>query len=113
MGTSAIPSGSSPPFPSFELMRALRSTFTPYSTITLDLITDLPELQGYDSILTITDHDCSKAAFFIPCNKTIDSEGIAKCYAKEVFPHYGPLKRVISNCDPHFASKWTREYVSS
>jgi hypothetical protein len=77
--------------------------------IALDLITDLPESQGYDSILTITDHDCSKVAFFIPCNKTINSKGIAKCYAKEVFPHYRPPKWVISDHDPRFASKWTKE----
>jgi Chromo (CHRromatin Organisation MOdifier) domain/Integrase zinc binding domain len=86
-----------------------KQSYAPYSTIALDLITDLPESQGYDSILTITDHDCSKVAFFIPCNKTIDSEGIARCYAKEVFPHYGPPKRVISDRDLRFASKWTRE----
>jgi Integrase zinc binding domain len=73
-----------------------KQSYAPYSTIALDLITDLPESQGYDSILTITDHDCSKAAFFIPCNKTINSGGVARCYAKEVFPHYGPPKRVIS-----------------
>jgi Integrase zinc binding domain len=85
-----------------------RQNYVPYSMVALDLITDLPESQGYDSILMITDHDCSKAAFFIPCNKTIDSEGIARCYAKEVFPYYGPPKRVILDRDPHFASKWTR-----
>jgi transposase InsO family protein len=75
----------------------------------LDLITDLPESQGYDCILTITDHDCSKAAIFAPCHKTIDSEGVAKLYAKEVFPHYGLPHRVISDRDPRFASKWTKE----
>jgi transposase InsO family protein len=77
--------------------------------IVLDLITDLLGSQGYDSILTIMDHNCSKVAFFILCNKTIDSEGVAKCYAKEVFPHYGPLKWVISDRDTRFALKWTRE----
>jgi Integrase zinc binding domain len=54
-----------------------KQTHIPFGTITLDLITDLPESGGYDSILTITDHDCSKAAIFIPYHKSIDSEGIA------------------------------------
>jgi RNase H-like domain found in reverse transcriptase/Integrase zinc binding domain len=49
----------------------------PFGTIALDLITDLPLSNGYDSILTITDHDCSKAAIFIPCVKTVDAEGVA------------------------------------
>jgi hypothetical protein len=50
----------------------------PFATIALDLITDLPLSQGYDSILTITNHDCSKAAVFLPCLKTITGEGIAQ-----------------------------------
>jgi hypothetical protein len=32
----------------------------PFETIALDFITKLPESQGYDSILTVTDHDCMK-----------------------------------------------------
>ena len=61
----------------------------PFSTIALNLIVDLPPSQGYDSILTITDHDISKAALFFPCNQTITGEGVAMIYAQHVFPHYG------------------------
>ena len=32
----------------------------PFQTITMDFITKLPQSGGYDTILTITDHDCSK-----------------------------------------------------
>jgi Integrase zinc binding domain len=82
---------------------------TPFTTVTLDLITDLPESQGYDCVLTVMDHDCSKAAIFTPCHKTIDSEGMARLYAKEVFPYYGLPHRVISDWDSQFTSKWTTE----
>jgi Integrase zinc binding domain len=54
-----------------------RQMYMPFGTIALDLITNLPVSEGYDSILTITDHDCSKVAIFIPCHKSINSEGIA------------------------------------
>jgi hypothetical protein len=60
----------------------------PFQTVALDFIIKLPESNGYDTILTITDHDCSKAALFIPCNETIDLEGVAKLYASHVVPHY-------------------------
>jgi hypothetical protein len=70
---------------------------TPFTTVALDLITDLPESHGYDCVLTVTDHDCSKAAIFIPCHKTINSEGVAALYAKEIFPHYGLPYQVISD----------------
>jgi transposase InsO family protein len=82
---------------------------TPFTTVALDLITDLPESHGYDCILTVTDHDCSKAAIFIPCHKTVDSEGVAALYAKKIFPHYGLPHRVILDRDPRFASKWIKE----
>ena len=60
----------------------------PFQTISLNLITDLPVSRGYDSILTIINHDCSKAAVFLPCQKTIDVEGIAQLYVQHVFPHF-------------------------
>jgi len=37
-------------------------TAQPFEHIAMDLIVKLPLSQGYNSILTITDHDCSKAA---------------------------------------------------
>jgi len=36
----------------------------PFQTISLDFIVKLPVSDGKDTILTITDHDCSKAALF-------------------------------------------------
>src|SRR5712671_6381885 len=76
----------------------------PFQTILLDFIIKLPESEGFNMILTITHHNCSKAAIFTPCNETIDAAGVAKLYATYVFPHYGLLpKKVISNRDPRFA----------
>jgi hypothetical protein len=69
----------------------------PFVTIALDLITDLPPSQGYNSILTIMDHNCSKAVIFLPCLKTITGEGIAHLYMQHVFPHFGVPRRVISD----------------
>ena len=76
----------------------------PFEMISLDLITDLPISQGYDSILTIVDHSCSKAAIFLPCYKTIDTAGIAALYLTRVFPFYSALKRIISDWDPQFTA---------
>jgi len=72
----------------------------PFQTISLDFIIKLPILDGYDTILTITDHDCSKATIFIPCNKEINTAGVAKVYTTYLFPHYGLPKKVISDRDP-------------
>ena len=74
----------------------------------MDLITDLPKSGRYDSILTIVDQGCSKAAKFIPCNKTIDGQGVVMLYFKHLFPWFGILKRIISDCNPRFTSHFSR-----
>jgi hypothetical protein len=76
----------------------------PFETITMDFITKLPPSGGFDTILTITNTDCSKASIFIPCNKTIDSEGVVQLYLNHVLPHYGIAKKIISDCNPRFTS---------
>ena len=67
----------------------------------------LPDSNGNDSILTIVDHDCSKATIFLPCKETIDTLGVATLYATQVFPHYGIPKKVISDRDPRFTAEFT------
>jgi len=80
----------------------------PFEVITMDFIMKLPPSQGYDSILTITDHDCTKAALFIPCNETITSEGVTKLYLQHIYPHYGIPKRMITDRGPQFISIFIR-----
>ena len=75
----------------------------------MDLIVDLPPSEGYDSILTITDHDCTKASLFFPCKQTITSQGVAALYAKHIFPHFGVPNRVISDRDTRFTSNFATE----
>jgi len=81
----------------------------PFQTIALDFITKLLESLGHNTILTITDHDCSKASIFIPCKEAIDSEGVAKLYIQHVVPHYGLPKKIISDRDTRFTSNFTKE----
>jgi hypothetical protein len=43
----------------------------PFQIIAMDLITQLPTSNGYDTILTIVDHRCTRAAVFLPCKTTV------------------------------------------
>jgi hypothetical protein len=81
----------------------------PFKTIALDFITKLPESQGYNSILTVTDHDCTKAAIFIPCREEINAKGTAALYIQHMFAHFGLPQKVISDRDPRFVSKFMQE----
>jgi len=81
----------------------------PFQYVSMDLIMDLPKSQGFDSILTIVDQGCSKAAKFIPCTKMIDGTGIALEYLKHLVPWFGLPKRIISDHDPWFTSAFVKE----
>ena len=52
----------------------------PFQMISMDFIMKLPESAGYDSILTIMDHDCTKMLIAIPCRETITAEGVAELF---------------------------------
>ena len=80
----------------------------PFETITLDFITKLPPSQGYDSILTVTDHNCTKAAVFIPCKESMTAEETAGLIVQHIFPRFGLPLKFISDRDPKFASRFVR-----
>ena len=76
----------------------------PFTQIAMDLITGLPKSRGYDSILTIVDHGCSRAAIFLPCQSTVTGPQIAQMYYQHVYPWFGLPSRIISDRDPRFMS---------
>jgi hypothetical protein len=80
----------------------------PFETVALDFIVKLPISQGFDSILTMTDQGCMKAAIFIPCNEDITAEETAALYIKHVFTHFGLPTKIISDRDPQFMSKFVQ-----
>ena len=71
----------------------------PFETVSMDFIVKLPPSNGYDSILTVTDHDCTKAVILIPCNEAITAEGVAKLYLEHVFKRVGLPKTFIHDQD--------------
>jgi hypothetical protein len=80
----------------------------PFTQVAMDLITGLPKSRGYDSILTIVDHGCSRGALFLPCQSTIMGPQIAKLYYQHLYPWFGLPRRLITDRDPHFTSHFGR-----
>ena len=81
----------------------------PFSSISVDLITELPDSHGYDSVMVMVDHGLTKGVIYCPCTKNIDSEGVAQLFFTHVFPQFGLHSRIISNRGPQFASAFARE----
>ncbi|KAJ3551705.1 hypothetical protein NP233_g13027 [Leucocoprinus birnbaumii] len=80
----------------------------PFETISVDLITDLPDSLGYDAILMVVDR-FSKRLYAIPCHKSLDSLGAARLFRDHVWRHEGFPSRVISDRGAQFASAFTKE----
>src|ERR1700679_3974827 len=65
----------------------------PFQLIAMDLITDLPESNGFNAVLTIIDRGRSKAAKFPPCTTNITGEGVAALYLQHLV-----LERNMCSC---------------
>ena len=77
----------------------------PFGLITTDFITDLPESDGYDSLMVVVDHGSTKGVVFIPCNKTIDALGVVTLLLDHVYKRFGLPNKIISDRDPRFTSQ--------
>jgi len=80
----------------------------PFETVAMDFITKLPQSGKYNTILTITDHNCSKATIFIPCREAISTEEVTGLLLKYLYPWFGVPKKIISDRDTKFTSKYAR-----
>jgi hypothetical protein len=75
----------------------------PWAIISIDLIRSLIPSKGKDMILVIVDR-FSKKAYFLPCNTTITSQGVANLYRDHIFKEHGLPKKVISDRGSQFVS---------
>uniref|UniRef100_A0A0W0F853 Reverse transcriptase-rnase h-integrase n=1 Tax=Moniliophthora roreri TaxID=221103 RepID=A0A0W0F853_MONRR len=81
----------------------------PFQVCTMDLITDLPECDGMDSILVVVDHSATKGVIFTPCTKTTDATKVAEMLIQHLYKRFGLPDRIISDRDPRFAAEVFQE----
>ena len=58
----------------------------PFSSISVDLITRLPDSHSFDSVMVMVDHGLTKGVIYCPCTKNIDATGVAQLFFTHVFP---------------------------
>ena len=78
----------------------------------MDLITDLPPEEGYDSILVMVDQGLSKGVILLPCNKTLTLEDTAKLLLENLYKQFGLPDKIISDRGPQFASRAFKELLN-
>jgi hypothetical protein len=72
----------------------------------MDLIMDLPPVDGYDSIIIVVDRGNTKGAILIPTARTLTQEfGAGQLLLDNVYKQFGLPDKMLSNQGPQFAAK--------
>jgi hypothetical protein len=79
---------------------------SPWDTISVNFIVELPESHGYDAIMCVVD-SLTKRAHFIPTYTTINVEGTTLLFFKEVWKYHRTPQVVVSDRGPQFIAGFT------
>lgn len=89
----------------YGLLQPLPVPEKPWSSVSMDFITDLPMSNKFDSICVLVDR-FSKMAHFVPCRKTITGEETAKLFIDNIYRFHGLPEDIVSDRGPQFVSKF-------
>ncbi|SJL17381.1 uncharacterized protein ARMOST_20931 [Armillaria ostoyae] len=80
----------------------------PWMHISVDMVTGLPDSNGYDALLVVVDR-FSKAIILVPCNKDLSAEGWARILRDHVYARHRMPTVVILDRGPQFVSAFMKE----
>jgi len=80
----------------------------PWEIISTDLIIQLPELNGYDTICVIVDR-LTKRAHFIPINNWFSSKDMAQLLYDKVYLLYELLLQIILDKEVQYSAELFQE----
>jgi hypothetical protein len=91
----------------YGLLQPLPVPQRPWSSVSMDFITDLPPSATFDAICVVVDR-LTKMAHFIPCRKSISGEETAKLFLDNIYRYHGLPDDIISDRGPQFISRFWR-----
>jgi hypothetical protein len=89
----------------YGLLCQLPVLFCPWKSISMDFIEQLPDSEGFTTILVVVDR-FNKQAFFILTDDTITSAQLAELFIIHVFSKHGVPSHVTSNRGSKFVSRF-------
>ena len=94
----------------YGLLKSLPIPDSPWSSVSVDFITQLPPSGSYSAICVFVDR-FSKMALFIPTTNEINAEGTAQLFITHVFCHFGVPSDIVSDRGVTFTSKFTQAFL--
>ena len=92
----------------YGLLQPLPNPNRPWASISTDFITDLPDIDGFNSVLVVVDR-FTKMAHFIPCSKAISGMETTDLLLTNIVRLHGLPDDIISDRGPQFMSHfWKR-----
>jgi len=83
---------------------------SPWKSVSMDFVVQLPPSQGYDAIYMYVDR-FTKMAHFIATTTGVTAEGTADLYLRHIFKNHGLPEDIISDRGIQFVAKFTRQLL--
>jgi transposase InsO family protein len=96
--------------PAFMPIKGAKSTRL-FASCSMDIITDLPPVDGCDSILIVVDRGNTMEAILIPTTKTLMQEGAGQLVLDNLYKCFGLPNKMLSDRGPQFAAKAFHELL--
>ena len=68
-----------------------------HDRLQMDFITDLPPVNGFDSILVVVDQGLTKGVILTPCKKTITAEETGRLLLENLYKRFRLPDKIISD----------------
>lgn len=91
----------------YGLLQPLPVPKSPWSSISMDFITQLPPSDGHTAILVIVDR-LTKMAHFLPTHNTVNAEETAELFLQRILPLHGLPDDVITDRGSTFTALFMR-----
>ena len=76
-----------------------------WDVVSVNFITELPELHGYDAVIVVVD-STGKHGHFIPTHTTVTALGSTQIYLQQVWKLHSLPLSVLSDCGLQFVSQF-------
>ena len=87
------------------LLQPLPIPERPWMSVSMDFITQLPQVQGYNGIMVMVDH-FSKYVVFVPTKMHCGAERTVELFFKNIVKYWGMPLSIVSDRDPRFTSRF-------